>query len=307
MIGSSQATTSASIASIWSQSDAFSRTYTMIGLAMLLLVLSEFIFKCFALTFFIMIYLPLFWYVEVMLSDVMKKMAVSSSYFNRKPIEVIPYIFGLLIVVILGGLFCRSILKSTTLLEAYFSSLFASVLIFMISSILKSILIVTGITTFKHTRRGFFGVFQRLFLIIRNLVVTPIWIQYFSSQQDLSLADLFVSVKTPYCVVYIVMKCFVQLWLLWNFSFSLRDYRENAKAAFVSVPPEEVTDDCCVCLDAPTEPVRLACGHIFCYRCVFRWLTFHNTCPLCCKGVAESRQIEFADGFMPLAALFSSF
>ena len=305
----SQEINSALTASIWSQSEGFSRTYTMFGLVMLLLMVSQTVFQYFKLTICNVIYLPLFWYVEVKISDVMKKMAVSSSYINRKPIFLIPYIFILISFEILGIYIVRytCLIKCSNLVSAYFSSLFISVLIFMISSIIKLISVVTGIVNFKYIRRGFFGVFQRIFLIIRNFAITVMWVAFFSSNDNPTFSDAFSSGKSLYCMIYIVFKCFIQLWLLWDFGFAIRDYGMNGKAALTAVPPNEVKDDCCICLDHPYEPVKLNCGHTFCYKCAFRWLTFHNTCPLCCAQVMESRQIEFADGFMPLASLFGCF
>lgn len=305
----SQEINSALTASIWSQSEGFSRTYTMFGLTMLLLMISQTVFQYFKLTIFNVFYLPLFWYVEVKISDVMKKMAVSSSYINRKPIFLIPYIFILIGFEIFGIYIIRytNLIKCANLVSAYFSSLFLSVIIFMISSIMKLISVVTGIVNFKYIRRGFFGIFQRIFLIIRNFAITSIWVAFFSSNDNPTFSGVFTGSKSGYCMIYIVFKCFIQLWLLWDFGFAIRDYGMNGKSALTSVPPEEVTDDCCICLDHPYEPVKLSCGHTFCYKCVFRWLTFHNTCPLCCAQVMESRQIEFADGFMPLSSLFGCF
>ncbi|KAK8882157.1 E3 ubiquitin-protein ligase rnf5 [Tritrichomonas musculus] len=300
---------SALTASVWSQSEGFSRTYTMFGLIMLLLMISQTVFQNFKLTILNVFYLPIFWCIEIKISDVMKKMAVSSSYFNRKPLFLIPYIFILIGIEIFGFYISRytDLIKCTNLFSTYFSALFVSVLFFIISSIIKLVSVVTGIVNFKYIRRGFFGIFQRFFLIIRNFSITSLWVAFFSSNENPTFLDIFISHSSPYCMIYVVFKCFIQLWLLWDFGFAIRDYRMNGKAALTSVPPEEVHDDCCICLDHPYEPVKLSCGHIFCYKCAFRWLTFHNTCPLCCAQVMESKQIEFADGFMPIASLFGCF
>ncbi|MCO5573983.1 hypothetical protein L7F22_027761 [Adiantum nelumboides] len=39
---------------------------------------------------------------------------------------------------------------------------------------------------------------------------------------------------------------------------------------------------CSICLrDSPKEPVLTCCGHVFCWPCIFRWLTTKRACPLC--------------------------
>ncbi|MCO5584443.1 hypothetical protein L7F22_038370 [Adiantum nelumboides] len=40
--------------------------------------------------------------------------------------------------------------------------------------------------------------------------------------------------------------------------------------------------ECSICLrDSPNEPVLTCCGHVFCWPCIFRWLTTKRVCPLC--------------------------
>ncbi|MCO5560326.1 hypothetical protein L7F22_013938 [Adiantum nelumboides] len=39
---------------------------------------------------------------------------------------------------------------------------------------------------------------------------------------------------------------------------------------------------CGICLrDSPKEPVLTCCGHVFCWRCIYRWLAKKRACPLC--------------------------
>lgn len=50
-----------------------------------------------------------------------------------------------------------------------------------------------------------------------------------------------------------------------------------------NVDEENPIDDCAVCCDAPTDPVRTVCGHTFCRACITTWLSDygHDTCPVC--------------------------
>lgn len=44
--------------------------------------------------------------------------------------------------------------------------------------------------------------------------------------------------------------------------------------------------DCSICLDLANDPVVTCCGHLFCWRCLYRWLHFYSDakeCPVC-KG-----------------------
>mmetsp|Transcript_1436 Transcript_1436/g.3067 ORF Transcript_1436/g.3067 Transcript_1436/m.3067 type:complete len:244 (-) Transcript_1436:478-1209(-) len=46
--------------------------------------------------------------------------------------------------------------------------------------------------------------------------------------------------------------------------------------------------DCNICLDMAYEPVVTACGHLYCWPCVYKWLQQHETdrlCPVCKAAV----------------------
>ena len=46
---------------------------------------------------------------------------------------------------------------------------------------------------------------------------------------------------------------------------------------------------CEICLETPSEPCVTQCGHMYCWRCIYRWLTTgHETCPVCKAHVEES-------------------
>lgn len=218
------------------------------------------------------------------------------------------------------------IAPDNTLFSIYFASLFQSIIVFMMASSLKCFLLGTGIIKLKIVRRGFFGIFQRFFIILRNLIVLPIWVDFFCepsvhlikgvingqnalffSHSKKTLEELIQSKKPFWCLTYIVIKLFLQLWLLGDLGAVIYDYSANKRASYKHVDDSQVSDDCVICQDKPEEPVQLSCGHIFCYRCVYRWLKDHDTCPICRKKFIEPRIIEISDGYVPIATLLSPF
>ncbi|MCO5602639.1 hypothetical protein L7F22_056773 [Adiantum nelumboides] len=49
---------------------------------------------------------------------------------------------------------------------------------------------------------------------------------------------------------------------------------------------------CSICLrDSPKEPVLTCCGHVFCWRCIYRWLAKKRACPLCNGYLSSSSDI----------------
>ncbi|MCO5563075.1 hypothetical protein L7F22_016711 [Adiantum nelumboides] len=52
--------------------------------------------------------------------------------------------------------------------------------------------------------------------------------------------------------------------------------------------------DCGICLDVCYDPVVTMCGHLFCWPCLYHWLSHHSVsqeCPVCKNPVQQSRMI----------------
>lgn len=55
---------------------------------------------------------------------------------------------------------------------------------------------------------------------------------------------------------------------------------------FVETPDYDLI--CTICQGVLRCPVRAACHHIFCKKCILQWLKRHQTCPCCRKPVNQS-------------------
>ena len=47
--------------------------------------------------------------------------------------------------------------------------------------------------------------------------------------------------------------------------------------------------ECHICYDSPVEPVVTKCGHIYCWKCIYKWIKQPNStlvCPVCKGGVS---------------------
>ena len=38
---------------------------------------------------------------------------------------------------------------------------------------------------------------------------------------------------------------------------------------------------CTICYEVFEDPVRVICGHTFCYACIEKWAAYTKKCPLC--------------------------
>lgn len=46
--------------------------------------------------------------------------------------------------------------------------------------------------------------------------------------------------------------------------------------------------DCNICLDFCKDPVVTLCGHLYCWPCVYKWLTTQQSCPVCKSSLSQA-------------------
>lgn len=66
---------------------------------------------------------------------------------------------------------------------------------------------------------------------------------------------------------------------------------DGAPGLDTSLSSQHSTDDldeCCICITAPVLPIKLPCGHKFCYLCAKGSAAQNHLCPLCRAKVPES-------------------
>jgi hypothetical protein len=288
--------------------DTFNRTYIMFGLFIVLIQVVQQLSAIFVPLIFVGVLLPVLLFAEDQLSTFMTQITVSSTFHATCPYFLLVWA-PIYLALGIGGSFALllDLNPDTTFIATYSVSLLASAALFLAADAAKAFLLGLGLISFKLIRHGFFGVFERFFIVVRNLIVLPIWFGYFAGVCRTTLVTIVYAPRPIASLFYLVSKCFLQLWLLFEFGSAFADYRANAKSAFHSVDPGQIEGDCIVCMDKPVEPVRVQCGHVFCYECAFKWLSEKTHCPLCRTPLAEKRVIEFSDGRLSLPVLFFTF
>lgn len=70
-----------------------------------------------------------------------------------------------------------------------------------------------------------------------------------------------------------------------------------SKAKDSDIDDQSTTDstfECNVCFDVPRDPVVTPCGHLYCWPCLYRWMSLHADspqCPVCKAGVDKATVI----------------
>lgn len=183
-----------------------------------------------------------------------------------------------------------------SIVPTYCYSLYTSMVIFSFATTLKALSIFAGVVSTKQARKGIFGILLRVVLIIRHIIVIPIWLQHFKEcKSNISYAG------------YVIVKCIIQIWLLWDLKKSIKCYSIYNNDIFMPIQNDDTKDDCVICQDEMKDPIKLKCGHSFCQACIVRWLHENKICPTCRTEIACSKTIEYSDGFIPSTAIIFSF
>ena len=120
---------------------------------------------------------------EKMLKGVVNQMMKTSSYFFKSPSFLLPWSYLMMSITIIGMLLLRSsILNEFGTEGIYFKLFILSLSIFSFTSAAKCFLICHNIISINVIRRGFFGVYQRLFILIRAILCTTEWIWFLYGQ-----------------------------------------------------------------------------------------------------------------------------
>lgn len=278
----------------------------------------------------LLILLPVYFYTETKISTGIKNILDSATYFASPPtylslLSVALFLLSIACCIILYSIFSK---MDFSFISYYFYCLLLSSTIFLLSTAFKCFSLITGFVDFSMIRRGFFGISQRLLIIFRFIILIPFWasyIQQYSNEIPLSISEtgnstkisenVFLlpiyaisSKKSPFLMIYLLMKAFMIIWLLLDFAFTIEAYNFNKKEVLVPVTNHLHQDDLCViCRYLPENPYSLPCGHFFCLKCITRWIQKNNTCPLCTTEFVTFKTIDFTNGDLPYSIFFLAF
>lgn len=229
---------------------------------------------------------------ERKLAETTRMITESSEYFSSLPKYIFPSCIALMVVSFAVFYMLKKTPVDDTVISNYLYSLSISNTIFIFALSLKCGIILFNVVTYQMERRGFYGLYQRFFVIIRFIAVFPHWYNYFSS----------VAFSKGFLVEFLVLKVTVLIWLVYEFIISWEKYIFNKKCVVRRVKLDEIPEaqnTCIICMGQLTEPVSLQCNHIFCFKCVERWMKNHTTCPFCRNETVKHQHIEFSDGYLP--------
>ncbi len=54
----------------------------------------------------------------------------------------------------------------------------------------------------------------------------------------------------------------------------------------------DLTNNCLICLETVTQSVATMCGHLFCLKCIHKWIETKPVCPVCNANISKNKLIR---------------
>ncbi|CAH1800993.1 unnamed protein product [Owenia fusiformis] len=88
-------------------------------------------------------------------------------------------------------------------------------------------------------------------------------------------------------VIYTVLKS-MSLWKrLLHYKKTIQKFRSDLSYGMTVKESDLTEQQCPICQDNYSQPVKLTCGHIFCEDCVCLWFDRERTCPMCRANIVD--------------------
>jgi len=146
----------------------------------------------------------------------------------------------------------------------------------------------------QKRRKQLYGVIEMTSSIYRHFLPLSVWFYFlYEGESNHTLAcimgGLYLSFK------FTGLKDRVEVFLATLKAFLLQDAPYGKYAT-----PEQVAENgestCSICQDEMTNPICLACSHLFCEDCVAEWFEREKTCPICRAVVKTAGNHMYSDG-----------
>ena len=298
----------------WNVEGAFSRNYTMFGLLVVVLFCLIWLTDIYDAAILIFLLLVIFFFSEHFFTHKIGNILNDPEYdfpFTKTTtlLKCAFYTFlSTLSLLSFLGYFNLTIqsFSPISLVSSYIRSLLISLSIFFVLLALKSFLIGLRLVSPLDIKRGLFAMFHRISVFIRALLVTPIWLNFFSDSQNAKLIPIIKSQDFNICKMYLIAKAVFFAELIWDFDVVRYTFYLSYQKLFMKFINGNCKE-CGICKKVSNYQIDLKCGHSFCPECIEAEFKVRPFCPVCDKSPIDEPKIAFYDGTVSLSSIFCCF
>lgn len=286
-----------------SSEGSFSRNYTMYGLLIVVMLCTIWLWNILLIGVILFATLALYFIGEFRLhKNIHDLMSIPNTTISRPKFLISSiFIFGI-------SAFCFLIYEDTipfikirgqplSFTVTYERSLLLTVSFSLSFLGFRLLFIALNIMDLIEFECGLYGLIYRIIFIVRTLIVTGSWIQYFAEDEDATFRSVFLSDKLSLPGFYIAIKALFMAMLIWDLGSSRVKYKCAKKKA---LKRSKGVCDCC----GKECKFVLQCGHKLCLSCRKHKISTSPFCPTCIQEVCKPVRFAFTDGYSSVASIF---
>ena len=253
------------------------------------------------LVVFFLVIIVFFYFLEISVTKVIDKICNSSDFFKKSTLFLFPYsllafLYFIILIIISKRVIPFS--KHHTFLSSFFSLLYFSLIIFSLSTAIKGFLLSFKVISDNFIRSGFFSIFQLSICFFRALFTFHTWINWIHERSQHYIFSSF---------LYFLIKGYSIALIAYEMYRSITGFIQNKKFQLPDFNGISEDDECLICCCPMVEPKVLECGHVFCYRCINKWVKRRPICPLCRSKTHKPFNIDMMNGYIPFFILLCVF
>lgn len=239
------------------------------------------------------IYIAVFYIMEINVSKTIMEIYKGSKFFQKSTKHLLFFCLASLVYFFYLLYFHERILNfqnPNSYSSSFYRSIYLSIQIFSLSTTIKAFLVGFQIVSKNFIRSGFFSIYQLFFCLIRFIFVTRIWICYIKHHMIYFVLSM---------IMYILIKIYAFYSICFEIFRSSKHFFHNRKNQFPDYH-NEPSYGCMICFaEKIVEPKVLPCGHMFCYKCIHRWVQHNQICPLCRAQTIAPLPLDMVNGYIP--------
>ena len=294
----------------WRMDGAFSRNYSMFGLVIIVYFCGIFLLQHFKITFYFLFIIILFYTAEFKFHKFLvnytsepktllpqKKLFIQSFLYFGFTLYLGKTIFNHLP----AGIYTPD---DISFISTYTKTFIFSLLFFQIFLSIKQFSVASKLISIYDIKRGIFGLWYRIVVIFREIIVSKYWLQYLTQDHNVHFIDEIFHRKFDLAHFYIAGKAAFMVLLIWDLDNTRRFTSTYIRRMYHK---GKINYVCSFCKKPNMPLVCLKCEHYMCEACANRMLKAYPFCPVCKQSPHEGPYFSYPDGYVSFTSVFCCF
>ena len=293
----------------WKSDDAFTRNNTMFGLVVIVYFCSIFMLRHLKITLYLIFIITFFFAQEFYFHKFLVQYTNEAKTILKQKKLLFQSFFNFGFSFYLGETTFQKLPEQlykpgdTSFLSIYTKNCVYSLILFFVFLAIKQFCTALRIVSIYDIKRGVFGFWYRIIIILRTIYVSKYWLQFFTQKNDPNIIDEIINRKFDLAHFYLGGKALFMALLFWDL-----DNTRRAMSSYITklYHKDKMNFDCKYCKKQNMPTVFLKkCGHGMCETCAYNKLKAFPFCPECKISPHDGPSFSYPDGYVSFPSIFA--